>query len=73
MLYYSVNISRAHWYKESFLKALNYKEPDKARAALIEWMQNAEHCSLVPFENKWTKNKLYYLMTTRPGENAVEE
>lgn len=50
MLYYSVNISRAHWYKESFLKALNYKEPDKARAALIEWMQNAEHCSLVPFE-----------------------
>ena len=29
--------------------------------------------SLVPFENKWTKNKLYYLMTTRPGENAIEE
>ena len=50
MLYYSVNISRAHWYKESFLKALDYKEPDKARAALIEWLQNADQCGLVPFE-----------------------
>ena len=50
MLYYSVNISRAHWYKESFLKALDYKEPDKARAALIEWLQNAAQCGLVPFE-----------------------
>ena len=50
MLYYSVNISRAHWYKESFLKALNYKEPDKSRAALIEWLQNADQCGLMPFE-----------------------
>ncbi len=50
MLYYSVNISRAHWYKEAFLKILDCKDTDKAKAALIEWVQNAECCGLVPFE-----------------------
>ena len=50
MLYYSVNISRAHWYKEAFLKILYSKSPEIAKSALIEWIQNAENCGLVPFE-----------------------
>ncbi len=50
MLYYSVNISRAHWYKETFLKILDSKDSDKAKDALIEWIQNAECCGLEPFE-----------------------
>ena len=50
MLYYSVNISRAHWYKEAFLKILDSKSPELAKSALIEWIQNAENCGLVPFE-----------------------
>ena len=50
MLYYSVNISRAHWYKEAFLKILDSKSPEIAKSALIEWIQNAENCGLVPFE-----------------------
>ena len=50
MLYYSVNISRAHWYKEDFLKILDSKDSEKAKNALIEWIQCAEHCGLEPFE-----------------------
>ena len=50
MLYYSVNISRAHWYKETFLKILDSKDPMKAKADLIEWIENAECCGLIPFE-----------------------
>ena len=50
MLYYSVNISRAHWYKEAFLNALDYEDPDKAKAALTEWIHYAENCGLVPLE-----------------------
>ena len=50
MLYCSVNISRAHWYKEAFLKILDSKSPEIAKSDLIEWIQNAENCGLVPFE-----------------------
>ena len=50
MLYYSANISRAYWYKEEFLKILTQKEPDLAQAALVEWVKNAEHCGMLPFE-----------------------
>ena len=50
MLYYSVNISRAHWYKEAFLNALDYKDPDKAKASLTEWIHYAENCGLVPLQ-----------------------
>ena len=50
MLYYSVNISRTHWYKEAFLKALNHKDPDNAKSALTEWIHYAESCKLIPFE-----------------------
>ena len=50
MLYYSVNISRAHWYKEAFLKILDYEDANKAKKALIEWIDNTEQCGLEPFE-----------------------
>ena len=49
MLYYSVNISRAHWYKEQFLKILSNKDPQKAKQALNEWIQNAENCGIPQF------------------------
>lgn len=50
MLYYSVNISRAHWYKEQFLKIFTYKDPQKAKGALNEWIINAENCGIPQFE-----------------------
>lgn len=50
MLYYSVNISRAHFYKEQFLKILDYDNSDSAKKSLIEWINNAENCGLKPFE-----------------------
>ena len=50
MLYYSSNISRAYWYKEEFLKILTHKKPELARKALAEWVKNAEHCGILPFE-----------------------
>jgi len=50
MLCHSVNISRAYWYKEEFLKILTHKEPEVARSALAEWVKNAEHCGISPFE-----------------------
>ena len=50
MLYYSVNISRAHWLKEKFLQILSNKDPLKAKEALIEWIQNAENCGIPQFE-----------------------
>ena len=72
MLYYSVNISRAHWYKEAFLKILDSKDSNEAKKALIDWIQNAEQCGLEPFEkcaktmqNWYTGiiNSLYYPIT----------
>ena len=50
MLYYSVNISRAHWYKEAFLKILDSKDPEKAKSNLVDWIKSAECCGLIPFE-----------------------
>lgn len=50
MLYYSVNISRAYYYKESFLKILDYKEPDKAKIALREWIESAENSDIQSFK-----------------------
>lgn len=50
MLYMSVNISRAHWYKEKFLQILDCKNPDKSKEAMINWIRNAENCGLKPFE-----------------------
>ena len=60
MLYYSVNISRAHWYKESFLKALTTPNPDQAKSALLKWIHNAESCGLLPFEKCATTFQNWY-------------
>ena len=54
MLYYSVNISRAYWYKEEFLKIIYHKDSESAIIALNEWIENAECCGIPQFE-KCTK------------------
>ena len=50
MLYYSVNISRAYFYKEQFLKILNNKDAESAKQAMSDWIQNAENCGIPQFE-----------------------
>ena len=50
MLYYSVNISRAYWYKEEFLKILSFKNPQYAKKSMKEWIENAENCGIPQFE-----------------------
>ena len=50
MLYYSVNISRAYFYKEDFLKILNCKNVEDAKKAMTEWIENAENCGMPQFE-----------------------
>ena len=50
MLYYSVNISRAHWYKEKFLNILSCKDSISAKKHMIEWIENAENCGIPQFE-----------------------
>ena len=50
MLYYSVNISRAHWYKEKFLNILSCKDSVSAKKEMIEWIENAENCGIPQFE-----------------------
>ena len=50
MLYYSVNISRAHWYKEKFLNILSCKDSISAKKDMIEWIENAENCGIPQFE-----------------------
>ena len=50
MLYYSVNISRAYFYKEEFLKILSNKDAESAKKAMSEWIQNAENCGIPQFE-----------------------
>ena len=50
MLYYSVNISRAYFYKEKFLELLSLNDPKTAQKALAEWIEDTEDCGLLPFE-----------------------
>ena len=50
MLYYSVNISRAYFYKEQFLKILNNKDAESAKQAMSDWIRNAENCGIPQFE-----------------------
>lgn len=50
MLYYSVNISRAYFYKEQFLKILSNTDAESAKKALSEWIANAENCGIPQFE-----------------------
>ncbi len=49
MLYTSVNISRAYFYKEEFLKILLCKDRNSAKTAMLEWIENAEHCGIPQF------------------------
>ena len=54
MLYASVNLSRAYYYKEKFLDILAETQPQTAKQRLLSWMQDAAHCELQRFE-KCTK------------------
>lgn len=50
MLYYSVNISRAYFYKEDFLKILNNKDIESAKIAMLGWIESTENCGIPQFE-----------------------
>lgn len=50
MLYYSVNISRAYWYKEAFFKILDCENPNTAKTLIDEWIETTENCGIKPFE-----------------------
>lgn len=50
MLYYSVNISRAYWYKEAFFKILDCENPNTAKTLMDEWIETTENCGIKPFE-----------------------
>ena len=70
MLYYSVNISRAYFYKEQFLKILNNKDTESAKQAMSEWIQNAENCGIPQFDKcadtmrNWYKGIINSFTTT---------
>lgn len=49
MLYYSPTLSRAHWFKESFLKILDCEDIENARAAMREWIFDAEDSDIPQF------------------------
>ncbi len=49
MLYYSVNISRAYFYKEDFLKILDCKDTTSAKTAMLEWIDNAVESDISHF------------------------
>ncbi len=50
MLYYSVNISRAHFFKEAFLKILDNQNVQNPNFAMKEWISDAEQSGLRQFE-----------------------
>lgn len=50
MLYISVNLSRAHYYKEEFLRILDSKDRQKAKTAMLEWIESARNCGIPQFE-----------------------
>ena len=50
MLFCSVNLSRAHFYKEMFLKILDSSNRESAKQAMSEWITNAENCGLKDME-----------------------
>lgn len=49
MLYYSVNISRAHWFKEKFLEILDSADKASAKLAMASWIYDAERSGLPQF------------------------
>lgn len=50
MLYYSVNISCAHWYKEELFKMRSCKHSESARKSMKEWIESSENCGLPQLE-----------------------
>lgn len=46
MLYASPTLSSAHFYKEEFLKTLDCKDRDSAKAAMSEWINSALDCGI---------------------------
>ena len=66
MLYYSVNISRAYFYKEKFLKILNSKDVESAKQAMSDWIQNAEDCGIPQFEKCAETMRNWYTGIIRP-------
>ena len=46
MLYASPTLSSAHFYKEEFLKILDCKDRDSAKAAMSEWINSALDCGI---------------------------
>ena len=60
MLYCSVNLSRAHFYKEMFLKILDSNDRESAKQAMSEWITNAENCGLKDMEKCAATMKNWY-------------
>ena len=50
MLDCSVNLSRAHWFKEKFLQILDSQEPESSKEAMIQWIKSAENCGIPHME-----------------------
>ena len=50
MLYASVNLSRAHWYKEKFFEILDCENIEVAKSAMLEWIENASNCAIPQIE-----------------------
>ena len=50
MLYASPSLSTAHFYKEEFLKILDCKDRDSAKAALSDWIDSAYDCGIDRFQ-----------------------
>ena len=49
MLYVSPTLSIAHFYKEDFLKILDFKDRTSAKSALSEWINSAYDCGIDRF------------------------
>ena len=60
MLYASVNLSRAHFYKEEFLKILDCKDTASAKNKIKEWIESAECCGLPHIEKCASTMKNWY-------------
>ena len=50
MLYLSPTLCTAHFYKEDFLRILDCKDRDSAKAALSEWINCAFDCGIERFK-----------------------
>ena len=50
MLYTSPNLSRAHYFKESFLKILDCKDTNSSKEAMKNWILGASDCGIPQIE-----------------------